>query len=322
MWSVKPFKVSLFDLISRVISGEGLSYGGEGGETRYMDLHRSRLQAKMIVTIIIRQQIVLLICLSCITMTIKIVLPVDLEQLISAIESGNVRNVTTALQNDIPKEYLNKLDPVHGSALIRAIKKGSTAIVDELLKNENIDVNKADGNEVTPLIHAITLNAVEIVNALLAKGARGNTKALCWAISNAHSDFVETLLGSKSVGVGASDCDNKFTPLTEAAKSGNMAFISRLLGRGAEINSDDGNGNTALHVAVNETNVELVRGLMDVEGIKINTVDREGKTALELATEKKKSAEHDNDTKEKYGEIIEVLRQRSTAMKYSINVIS
>lgn len=76
-------------------------------------------------------------------------------------------------------------------------------------------------------------------------------------------------------------------PLIEAAKMGNIPEIQRLLAGGADINTTDGRGMSALHHALSQGKEAAALELLQSPGINVNIVSyADGKTILMRAVEK------------------------------------
>lgn len=74
------------------------------------------------------------------------------------------------------------------------------------------------------------------------------------------------------------------TPLLDAAESGNVAEVTRLLDAGVPVDATDDEGETALIEASEEGHTEVVRLLLQ-RGASVNLADRDGETALHEAAE-------------------------------------
>lgn len=101
--------------------------------------------------------------------------------------------------------------------------------------------------------------------------AKDGTTALHWAVHNDNLPLVERLI-SKRAPVNARS-DYGATPMSEAAILGNPAMIQRLLKAGADPESPNADGQTALMVLARGGHVEAARLLLDA-GVKIDA--REG----------------------------------------------
>lgn len=69
-------------------------------------------------------------------------------------------------------------------------------------------------------------------------------------------------------------------PLHDAAKSGDLEALSKLLGSGEDVNAVDKNGATALHAAVMHGHDEVVDALLKADGIVVDKPDNSKLTAL------------------------------------------
>lgn len=74
-------------------------------------------------------------------------------------------------------------------------------------------------------------------------------------------------------------------PLHDAARSGDIAEISRLLEEGEKINERNARGQTPLHIAAAMGHTDLITFLITA-GADINAKDKRGLTALNLAAER------------------------------------
>ena len=147
------------------------------------------------------------------------------------------------------------------TALLYAVRYGHIEAVQELLKYENIDVNKLYGLfGTTALFHAIQTGNAEVAKVLLSRSdikIQGFTNSLgftylMFAIMNGHEDIVKLLLDKKE-----------------------------------DVNQKTWRGFTSLMFAVDTGNARIVKLLLDQPNIDINAQNEDGETALSMAESQK-----------------------------------
>ena len=110
------------------------------------------------------------------------------------------------------------------------------------------------------------------------------SKGLLLAAEHGKTVSVEKLL-KHNVGVNVRSVQTLETPLIMAAKNGHWKVVELLLERGADVDLEDWNNNTALMQAIRNGHVEVVRILTE-RGANATTTNKGGKTAFTLAEEK------------------------------------
>ncbi|ETR99603.1 ankyrin [Trichoderma reesei RUT C-30] len=149
------------------------------------------------------------------------------------------------------------------TALSLAAEKGHAAVVNVLLANEDVLVNRRDEKGKTPM---------------------------CWAAEKGHEDVVVGLLGHKDIEAFLQDGQAR-TPLSLAAENGHEAVVNILVKRNVVVvNHQDNEGKTALLWAVEEGHLGVVTGLLSHYYIDPNVEDQLGRTPLSLATEQEDDA--------------------------------
>jgi len=186
-----------------------------------------------------------------------------------------------------PEINVNSLDPDGSTPLINAIKDRYQSFnlkIFTALLTARADVNIADNQGQTALIHAILNLNPEAVNALLTAGAAVNVvdnqggTALTYASQKGHIEAVNALL---TVGANMNVVDSEGqTPLLYSIKTRNEKVFNALMTAGADVNLT----NYALMEACSRSS-SMALAILRTPGVKINVVNREGNTPLIYATQ-------------------------------------
>jgi len=160
----------------------------------------------------------------------------------------------------------------HGTPLYLACERGLTGVVQQLVQS-NADANLS--HMMYPLLLACERNYSEIASILLNGGANVNVTD----DSPNHRIVAAGGAGSPS-------------PLIIAAGNANSGLVEVLLNHGAEINSVNLSGDTALHMALERTRyvrystgdvISTIRTLLNHRGANLDALNGYGVTALYLA---------------------------------------
>lgn len=163
-------------------------------------------------------------------------------------------------------------------ALIR--NDASAAI--ELIKR-GMDVNTVDRAGNTLLIQAMRRDVPELIDYLMQRRARINTRnrngetALSIAAYTGKLSYVQRLIEA-----GAEINFYGWAPLSYAAFNGHTAIVEYLLQRGAEIDSPTENGSTALFFAARFGHVEVIKLLLKNQA-NPTIANENGDTAIDWA---------------------------------------
>ncbi|RUT07083.1 hypothetical protein DSM106972_023440 [Dulcicalothrix desertica PCC 7102] len=161
--------------------------------------------------------------------------------------------------------------------LILAAEQGDVATVSEWL-TQGADINARDQRRKTknstPLMLAAACGHIEVVEALLQAGANPNLSD----VGDETAKTPLTLFGQfKPETIAAIGYRLGRTPLILAVN--NLAILQRLLSGGAELNTQDALGYTALHLACQDGSVEVVRELINA-GADVNITNHYKETIL------------------------------------------
>jgi len=182
---------------------------------------------------------------------------------------------------DINTHSLNGNTPLHDAVTYRM------ADIETLLirNSANLEARNIDGN--TPFMEAVRSGVIPSVERLAngkadisTRNIRGDTP-LHIAVSTEQTAIVNTLL-RMGASIHARNTRNR-TPF-QISLSISPAMVSSLLTTD-RINTSDDNGNSALHIALQERAGENILKTILTKGARLNAVDSNGKTPLRLAVD-------------------------------------
>jgi ankyrin repeat protein len=167
--------------------------------------------------------------------------------------------------------------------LLQASRYGDAELI-KLLLDGGADLAAATRDGETPLMAASRAGSVEAVKVLLEHGADPNATeslwdqtALMWATAEGHLDVVDALLAAGAdpnakarvteLAKRSTRTDfpsGGFTALMWAVRDGNEAILRRLLEGGADINATDGDGATAIMLAIVNDRFDLAATMLEL----------------------------------------------------------
>lgn len=182
----------------------------------------------------------------------------------------------------------------NSSALCWAAQHGKTRLVEQLVRQYRCNVNTVntvhDGN--TPLIYAALNGSAAIVDVLLSSQQisvntrnRNGECALWCAALGGHEDVVGILLPQDGIQVNASDLERGVTPLGMAVKRGHAGVVRSLLAvEQINVNSKDRRGRTpvfhALFHAIKKPDLDILMMILGKDGVDLSHQDGRGFTPL------------------------------------------
>ena len=193
------------------------------------------------------------------------------------------------LKEDDVKKFKDNL-------LLEAVDLKDISKLREAIKaGANVDAQDTYGWTALMKATESSVVSIEIVRELIKNGANVNAsnKYGSSPLANLNPDSKDSLDVLKELINAGADINfqDKFYKTTKLMRSvgdwnpsaRRLEFSKELLKLGADVNLQDMNGQTALMRAVVMHNVEMVKELLNVEGIKLNIVDNSRRSALNYA---------------------------------------
>ena len=219
----------------------------------------------------------------------------DGNALMVASYNGNTRIVNLLLRH--AQINVNLEDVAEGrTALFYATSKHNSPenIIQQLLEVPHIDINKANKNGETALIHATFHGNAKIVEILLSHknidvntaDTTGGKTALFTASRKDDLKVVWLLLDHPMIDVNKAEAGEGLTALMMASKHGFTDIVRELLEQPQiDVNKCSINRDTPLMVATNGSYTSIVKMLLAFATVDVNFATFEGKTALRYSTD-------------------------------------
>jgi uncharacterized protein len=195
---------------------------------------------------------------------VRLVLPLLAVMLLlvpGGASAGSYDDYFTAVKMDSPRELKilierglgpNMVEPQRGyTALMLAIREDAPKVIDLLLATPGINLEAKARNGDTALMLAAFHGNLPVVKALLSRGVEVNRPgwvALQYAAINGNPYIIKVLLDASAY-IDAESPESKMTPIMLAAVRGHARAVSVLMSEGADISLKNANGMTALDLA-------------------------------------------------------------------------
>ncbi|CAF0825639.1 unnamed protein product [Brachionus calyciflorus] len=168
--------------------------------------------------------------------------------------------------------------------------RGHYDVVVELLNRSNIKVDLQDQNSSTAVLWAARKGNLEILKALVERGANpdlsgmNNMNPLIISCKNGHVNVALYLAKLTNINVNHVDKDGA-SALGISAKAGYRDVVLSLLEKGAYVNTVNKKGDSIFITAVKGGHREIVEALL-ARHVEVDAIGSQGKTAIHYAIEK------------------------------------
>ncbi|XP_046573610.1 26S proteasome non-ATPase regulatory subunit 10-like [Haliotis rubra] len=180
-----------------------------------------------------------------------------------------------------PQHKVDKEETFASSPLHEACRKGNLTRVRRILSQGLVDINSRDGNHgKTPLMVAAQEGHCRIVYCLkgvsMTQVDNNGKNFLHWACKGGHVGMVECVLPQYDI-----DINNKnVSPLLQAAWLGQRDVCEFLVCMGANVSQVDDDGDNALHWGCRGGHLGIVKYLLSLCSLDINSKGKGGKTPV------------------------------------------
>jgi len=176
-----------------------------------------------------------------------------LKKLMKAFVQGNLEEAQNPIfSNETPLNQKTSMDSMHLACWL-----GQIDVVERLLQQGNININRLDSN---------------------------GESFIDVAYSMGHKNIVKLLLQQKMIDTDILENDTiKFTPLNIACRFGHIDIVELLLDQNVDINQINRCGQTSLHIACEKGQENIIKLLLQQNNIELNIIDKNGSTPLHLA---------------------------------------
>lgn len=199
-----------------------------------------------------------------------------MSQFFEALRSSDLSKVTSLLERQ-PE----LIEQISGSEVLQALFNGQNQLANLLVQaGAKLDFFTASATGQLEQTR-ILLQAGQDVNQFSSDGFT----ALQLACFFAHPETSQYLLTQGANPSAVSTGFLKTTPLLASLASNNPEFMLELLKYGADVHERGDSDFTPLHSAAFHNNPEIIQALLD-HGADKNALNKDGKTAFELAREK------------------------------------
>ena len=206
-----------------------------------------------------------------------------------AVKSGKDEILKLLLQSGA---NVNKQNDRGETALYYAVEKNRHMTVRLLLEKDEILVDLKTKEKLTALLKACDLGYYEIVVLLLNKGPDVNAKdnegngPLFAAANSKHADIVKLLLDQPDILVDQKQWSG-WSALYMACVRGSLNIVKHLVNKGANVNSQNDDGDCPLHEVAFNNYLDIAKLLLNLDDIQVDLQENyHGGTPLHSAAGK------------------------------------
>ncbi|XP_071108956.1 ankyrin repeat domain-containing protein 50-like [Haliotis cracherodii] len=183
------------------------------------------------------------------------------------------------------------LDKGHDTLLHLACRGGNVEVVKFVLSLGMLSINSRGWKKMTPVMTAADKGHKEVVELLVSKGAdvslldKGHGTLLHLACRGGNVEVVKLVLSLDMVSINSRGWQ-EMTPVMTAADKGHKEVVELLVSKGADVSLLDKGHDTLLHLACRGGNVEVVKFVLSLDMVSINSRGWQEMTPVMLAADK------------------------------------
>ncbi|XP_067661803.1 ankyrin repeat domain-containing protein 50-like [Haliotis asinina] len=164
----------------------------------------------------------------------------------------------------------------HRNMLKSACREGNIEAVKFIVSQNTVNINSGWRENITPVLIAAKDGHKDVIDLLVSKGAyvsladNGGDNILHYACRGGNVEMVKYVLSQKMVNINSRGFQ-EMSPLMRAALMGHTDVIKLLVSKGADVTQLDGGGDNILHYACRGGNVEVVKYVLSLNMVNINS---------------------------------------------------
>ncbi len=199
-------------------------------------------------------------------------------EILEAVKNGDITKVQSLLKSD--PDLINAKTDNQIPLVLLATYQRNLRLLEVILSNTNYELSifEAAALGVNERVQELLNNQSDLINATSPDGF----SPLGLACFFGHADTVKLLVAQGADINQVSKNDWQVQPLHSAVAARNLEIVTFLLLNGAEVNSQQQHGFTALHAAAQNGDAEMIKLLLEHKA-DINATTSSGETAMDIA---------------------------------------